>query len=452
MPVRALILFFTLLVGDACFGKETPRRVLRVDRGEQSVEHVRGTDVGLFGEATLTISAEEEAIGDGMLHFESEDAWVVLESVRPSEVGEKHLKQMRVDGIPVRKGWNIRLSPWLGGTVIIPHGKEYHGLVSYRQGNFRGESRGYLVHKYYKSAELGEDEDMIESFVVKRGYMATLAENANGSGFSKVYVAKDEDIRVSKLPAGLAGKVSFIRVFPWRWTGKRGLGGQQQKAEMLDCAWRYKWDAGGESTPDMEYVPMRHNRHWDSFKKINSKENVTHLLGFNEPMQKDQSNMSMEDCLKLWPKLLESGLRLGSPCPTDGRNDWVIEFVKKADERGYRVDFVALHYYKADWAPDRLVEWLRDVHRKTGRPIWLTEFNNGASWTKGHKPSIKENAKRIEEFCKAMDKEDFIERYAIFNLGDRNANRQVFIGGELTETGRRYRDVSLSEACPENID
>ena len=40
----------------------------------------------------------------------------------------------------------------------------------------------------------------ISSFKLKRGYMVTLAQNENGSGLSKNYVAADGDMDVSVLP------------------------------------------------------------------------------------------------------------------------------------------------------------------------------------------------------------------------------------------------------------
>jgi len=40
-----------------------------------------------------------------------------------------------------------------------------------------------------------------------------------------VYVAQDGDLDVGALPANLDHKCSFVRVFPWRWTSKKGFGG-----------------------------------------------------------------------------------------------------------------------------------------------------------------------------------------------------------------------------------
>ena len=279
--------------------------------------------------------------------------------------------------------------------------------------------------------------------------MATLAENEDGSGASQVFIAYQQDLVVKSLPAKLKNKVSFIRVFPWRYTGKKGFGGKLSTSEMLSTQWYYSWNAGGKSTLDIEFVPMRHNGKWPPYKKINELKNVTHVLGFNEPNQKDQANMTVEQALAQWPKLQASGLRLGSPSPNDAERGlkWLYQFMDEADKRGLRVDFVTVHYYKADWPAKKLIAWLQKIHKRTGgRPIWLTEFNNGAPWTKGHNPTYAENSKKLDEYCKIMDAAKFVERYAIFSVGPETKQRQLIKKGELTPTGEWYKQYVGAEA------
>ena len=426
-----------------CYAEELRKLEIRSRKTLKTLENQKAI---LQKKARFTLTAGKDPILNSEIHFASPDAWVHFRNVKPSVVKEQFLRNLYVNGRPAELGKNIRLTPVVQGTMAIPHGPKYQALKAFKQTGYKGASQGFIPHKYYRTDELGDWEDQITSFVLKHGYMATLAENEDGTGASKVFIADEEDIRVARLPKNLAGKVSFVRVFPWRWTGKKGYGGKAEAAEKLGAYWRYGWDAGGESMLDMEYVPMRHNANWDSFIKINSKLNVTHLLGFNEPMQKDQANMSMEKVLEMWPKLQASGLRLGSPCPTDGTVNWLYEFIDKADEQGLRVDFVAVHYYKGNWTDEKLIGWLSKIHERTGRPIWLTEFNNGAPWVKNHNPTKQEQAKMIDDYCRAMDRAPFVERYAIFNMKNEKYNRQVIINDQLTPAGRKYYQNPSKEA------
>lgn len=417
---------------------------LKLSSGQRKIDSIAGMRVSLSGDAALRLTGDSSLVEDGEIHFtsDSSDALVAFDNVRPSVVKKKFLSSIFVGEEPAVHGENIRLTATANGTVLFPHGPDYAALLTFNSANLKGEPREFVVHKYYKSKQLGEDEDQIQSFKLKKGYMATFAENENGSGASKVFIAHDNDLLVKRLPTRLKGKVSFIRVFPWRYTNKKGIGGSITNARKLQTQWYYDWAAKSKSSLDIEYVPMRHNRNWDSFKKINQMEDVTHLLGFNEPNQPDQANMTVEQALQMWPKLQASGLRLGSPSPNDAERGlkWLYEFMDKADKRGLRVDFITVHYYKADWSPERLIAWLEKIHKRTGnRPIWLTEFNNGAPWTKSHNPTYAENTKRLKQYCKIMDATDFVERYAIFNLGPDKKQRQVIRKGELTPTGEWYK-------------
>ncbi|MEM6855368.1 MAG: glycosyl hydrolase [Planctomycetota bacterium] len=439
------------LLGVACVigvGPAGAQETLEISRGVKKTAKAENLRVVLTGESGLVLRGRRPAIGGSVFHLDSPEAQVIFEGVEPSEVQENYLTQFRVHGEPAVHGENMRLVNYLNGTLVVPHGPEYEALFTYNQPGLEGDARGYVVHDYYRSAELGDAEDQIASFVLKRGYMATMAENENGTGASQVFIARNRDLEMSSLPEDLRDKVSFIRVFPWRYTAKKGYGGKLEPAELLDTTWFYDWGASSQSSIDVEYVPMRHNARWDSFEKINALENVTHLLGFNEPMQKDQANMTLEQVLNMWPRLQESGLRLGSICPTDGQKavEWMYEFCDEAERLGYRVDYVVVHYYKANRTPKQLASWLREIHQRTGKPLWVKEFNSGAPWVKNHNPTPEEHAKEIRRYIETMDKLAFVERYAVFNLKQAGGMRSVLIEDTLTPSGRAYRDNDAPEA------
>jgi hypothetical protein len=268
--------------------------------------------------------------------------------------------------------------------------------------------------------------------------MATFAQKADGTGFSKVYVAQDRDLGISPLPPELKDRVSFVRVIPWRWVAKKGWCGGW--VPEMTVSWRYDWNNVADSTPDTEYVPMRHNKNWNAYENMNAKRDTNHALGFNEPDRSDQSKMTVDEALAQWPRLMESGLRLGSPAPSDGGLGWLFEFMDRADALGYRVDFVAVHFYKGGWTADQYYRWLKGIYERTGRPIWITEWNNGANWTPPA-PTREENAVRIREFVEMLDAAPFVERYSIYNWVEKG--REMISGWkpvEFTKGGEFYRD------------
>lgn len=63
---------------------------------------------------------------------------------------------------------------------------------------------------------------------------------------------------------------------------------------------------------------------------------------------------------------------------------------------------------------------MKEVHEKTGRPLWITEWNNGANWTHETWPSDKaaqQEKQRLfmTEILAMMDTCKFIERYSVYN-------------------------------------
>ncbi len=124
--------------------------------------------------------------------------------------------------------------------------------------------------------------------------------------------------------------------------------------EKLDVSWYYNWTPvpNCPADPDVEFIPMIWSQKYlidDNYEKYITPligSDYSALLGYNEPNWLGQAEMTVEEALEYWPLLEKTGLRLGSPSTT-GRSglDWTIEFMKGAKERGYRIDFLALHWY-----------------------------------------------------------------------------------------------------------
>ncbi len=403
--------------------------------------HISNRLLNLDGSINWHVTRETNPFEGSMINLLSDDVWIYFDSIRPLEFAEKYLDHILIsDSAPVIDE-NIRLAQYLDGSVLISHSSVYKPLQVYTEDSLKGSSLELEIYTYHRSSELGDFENEIRSFRLKKGYMATMARDEPGTGYSKVYIAESEDIIINRLPDGLYDDVSFIRIFPWRWTTKKGKAdGNQANVEMLNCTWHYDWDNVRQSGLNTEYIPMRHNPNWNAFSNINVKKNTTHALGYNEPDNaNDDGYSTVEGAIDMWPRLLESGLRLGSPAPTDGGRNWLYDFIDRCDKLNYRVDFVAIHWYWGGSSPLGMYNFLKDIHDRTGRPIWITEWNNGANWT-CCLPTYKEQAQKIGEFLYMLDTTSFVERYAIYEWVQ--DERRMFYpnSNELTPAGEVYRD------------
>ncbi len=376
--------------------------------------------------------------------LQSPDAWLFFDSVKPSIAIDEYVPSVTVNGKAIEPGVNARVEMYRSGTVIIPQADDFVALEAWTGENYTGEKAEYVVEGTpYK--ELGEFDNAIKSIKLKRGYMATLANESNGRGYSKVFIADSEDLEIPVLQSELKGKISFIRCFRWHYVSKKGWcssgSGWSNELLLTNSTWYYSWSADKYTTEDAEYTPIKQQYWWPGWDEINGKENVTHLLGFNEPDRPEQANATVAQAIEQWPEMMESGLRLGTPAIADNLN-WLYEFMDEARARNYRVDFVAVHAYwggpggaqnvvdsEGNVSIDRWYEVLKGIHDRTGLPIWITEWNNGANWTHGNEPwpgDSAGNAQKaradLEKIVKLFDETPWIERYSIYNwVGDETA-------------------------------
>jgi hypothetical protein len=449
---RYLVVLFTVY-GLGLFAQNP----ILVENQKLTITNLGGDNYTLGNNAELRISNPITA--NGTINITSDSAWLILDNITPSTAIATHLSYISVNGQSALTNVNIRVTNYLRGCIIMPHAPNFEALTLYKDVAFGGDLMKCIPYKYYKITDLGSFDNKISSFKLKKGYMATFAQNENGTGYSKVFIAEKEDIEISILPEGLNDLVSFVRVFPWRYTEKKGFGSglpdfnrSIKPVNLTKSGWFYHWGTiSNEDLTDAEFVPMRWNAksltdsRWQEILNINYS---NHLLGFNEPDGESQANMTLDEMILYWPKMMESGLRLGSPAPA-GNLQLLYDFIDKCDELNYRVDFVAIHDYGEGTALN-FYNKCKAVYDRTGRPVWVTEFNSGGTWTKST-PTYPQISQRISEIMEKYDTEGIIERYAIFNFDEivNNfggvQNRAVFVTPAMpdynfTPLGEVYRD------------
>lgn len=244
-----------------------------------------------------------------------------------------------------------------------------------------------------------------------------------------------------------------------------------QRVDDLGVSWYYNWGLKPENEYiNAEFIPMV----WGDWAVTDEniayiKENYesgkfTHLLTFNEPDLPDQANMTVEQALSYWEKLESIGIPLSGPVVSwyigDG-NEWLDDFMQKAEERGYRVDFITVHSYLPFYYVDDMVKSLKEdtlevLYEKYHKPIWVTEF--GAIDTIAREiPGRTElmpdcTEEKAVEFVKKvtdmLEQCEYVERYSWFldNLGDNRPFEAKYTSlydenDEITAVGSAYKNV-----------
>lgn len=216
----------------------------------------------------------------------------------------------------------------------------------------------------------------------------------------------------------------------------------------LDARWYYTWASDRRGVQSSaEFVPMIWGAAAVTDAELgNAKANGRQLLGFNEPDMAGQADMTVERALDLWPRLQSTGLRLGAPAVAFGGDvagGWLDRFMAGAKARNLRVDFIPLHWYGQDFssaATGHLESYLRNVHARYGKPIWLTEYAL-IDWRSGRAvyPTEQQQTAFITASTKMLDGLPFVERYAWFTLSTKTSPTGLSTGTALTAAGRAYQ-------------
>ncbi|MBG0739050.1 hypothetical protein IV500_06500 [Paeniglutamicibacter antarcticus] len=170
----------------------------------------------------------------------------------------------------------------------------------------------------------------------------------------------------------------------------------------------------------------------------------TRLLGFNEPDHRDQSNMSVDRALELWPILEKTKLKLGSPATISPNTPWMNDFMTRAFKQGRRVDFVATHIYQSPDAKNFLRK-VDELHERWGKPVWITE-TAVADWdataTKPSRYGRTQVNEYLQEIWVGVQKRSFVERFAWKTRASvdptMGSSALFHTDGTITSTGKLY--------------
>lgn len=296
-------------------------------------------------------------------------------------------------------------------------------LEVFSEENYGGSSQQYEIFTLHK--DLGSFDNNIKSFKLQQGYMVTFASNSNGTGYSRVFRADNADLEIPAMPPYLNGTVSFIRIMTLHnFVTKKGWAGwNSEEINASNGTWYYDWSAGGNTSSELEYVPIKQKQYWPGWDEIISKQGATHVLGYNEPDHTDQADMTVEESINGWPDFMQTGLRVGAPAYSDPFNGKLTDFMAQAEALNYRIDFIPIHAYwfksAEQWSGD-----LDYLYNQYHRPMWLTEWNIGANWTNHNFPddptkltdaNATKHLNDLKAVLDVLESKDYVERYSIYN-------------------------------------
>jgi hypothetical protein len=262
-----------------------------------------------------------------------------------------------------------------------------------------------------------------------------------------------------------------------------GKNGQRNLSyvKAINPSWNYSWsvDLPNGQTEDMEWIPQV----WGSAKSMEEMRQrlekhivpliksgkCKRVLAFNEPDKAEQSNMTVEKCIEFWPLLQELGVPLCSPscanplgctrreaddCTQGVTGAWMKDFMDEIEKRGYRCDYVGVHWYGGPSA-NIFKAKMKEIYEAYGckYPLLITEFAV-ADWSAVGK-SCKDNKfsqTQVVEFMKQvlpwLEQQDWIVGYAWFPFEitrpEGSCSALFTTQGQMTACGRYYQSVTTN--------
>ena len=243
------------------------------------------------------------------------------------------------------------------------------------------------------------------------------------------------------------------------------------KIQAIRPYWNYSWDTEliEQQPTNISFTPMvwgaweedklqeRLNKH--IVPKIKSGD-VHQVLGFNEPDKLDQANMPYTEALTYWPTLEALGVPLCSPSCANSLSDvdystqgvrgtWMRDFMKTADTRGYRIDYIGVHWYGGP-SPTAFKQRMIDIYKTYGkRPLLITEFalaDWGAKTQDENSVSEEDVLTFMKNVLPWMEQQNWIAGYAWFSfeIDDPNGSSSALFdgSGNLTASGRFYQSIT----------
>ena len=442
-------------------------KTLHIENGSLNGTRISGGTIHIAENGYLNLTGTTPLnTSNTTLNFTSPLAWLKLTNIKPEAYQTSYLSITTVNQTEAVYPTSIRIDNYYDlGSLVRINSVQALPMQIFDSNNLQGNSVFLHIDQIFSGNAIPANmNNNIRSFILKRSFMAVLADNEEGTGKSKVFIASENDLVVNSMPTFLSNNTSFIRIIPWNWVTKKGTGGD---INGMDNSWYYKWSNNGQSDINREFAPMawgggaaNDNADIEIYK---SKYKATHVLSFNEADDcNGQSGQYGNLCtpsvaVNLHKNLMKTGLRIVSPSCREGAwATWLDDFNDLAVPADIRFDVVGIHWY--DWGGNpvntpnasattifnRFKAHLTSIHNFYNLPIWITEFN----------ANPYRNTTVQYEFMQLalpyLESLDYVERYAWFQPSSGTGDFYD-PNGNLTTIGNYYKNFVSTPSVSSNV-
>eukprot|EP01111_Echinosteliopsis_oligospora_P004319 TRINITY_DN1691_c0_g1_i1.p1 TRINITY_DN1691_c0_g1~~TRINITY_DN1691_c0_g1_i1.p1 ORF type:complete len:268 (+),score=54.44 TRINITY_DN1691_c0_g1_i1:103-906(+) len=183
-------------------------------------------------------------------------------------------------------------------------------------------------------------------------------------------------------------------------------------------SWHYTWGPY-KSSSDTEFVPMLwgpgQEGDFETQLKNGGFSGSTSVLGFNEPDNSGQSNLSPQEAADIWNQYLQplaGKYQLGAPAVTSAPSGipWLQQFFQACS--GCRIDFIPIHWYGS--SADAFESYVGQIHSTFNKPVWVTEWAC-VQYSSSDPPCDQQSVYDfMGQTTLFLDQQSYVQRYSWF--------------------------------------
>jgi len=181
--------------------------------------------------------------------------------------------------------------------------------------------------------------------------------------------------------------------------------------------------ARANATDKKRFVPMN----WclsSMHKAVPADVDDSIFMGFNEPNNLHNCNTDAETVAKAWATVMQlhPNSELVSPATSGNGIKWYDEFFSNCTHlygpKGCNVSYLATHDYSC--TPSSTLAYLKQLHERYGKKVWLTEFSCG-DHAQGR--PMAEHVEFMKAVLPLLDGADYVARYSWMSARDASDRR-----------------------------
>lgn len=205
----------------------------------------------------------------------------------------------------------------------------------------------------------------------------------------------------------------------------------------LGVSWFYNWNSYTSISTSVKFIPMCFS---GKKSRLDALTSYDQLLGFNEPDNDNQANMTVDEAYGNWSILDSKTVEIASPVMASNAaasGSWLELFMAKTPAPN--VDYIAVHWYGGNYTAN-FKNRMQDIYNKYQKPLWITQFacqTVSSATADPNKYSTDDVNKFLDNVIPWIQNQTWIYRYA-WHDAKSGSSAFWYPDGTLTATGAKY--------------